>query len=341
MQQAGYKPKTGVILANIGTPDEPTKKAVKHYLKRFLMNKRIAPMNRAAWWFVLHLGILPRRGKTSAERYRLIWTEGGSPLKDAQEKLAGGLEDAYRQSGGLDVVVSSGMCFGEPSFESVFSDLRHSDCDQVIVLPLFPQSACATTGIVFDKIEETLDKMSWDVPCQMIDNYHDNETYIRALAASARRAGFNPQLGDKLLLSFHSLPLADIERGDTYELQCKNTLHLLAAQMGLEPGQVAISFQSRFDKERNWLGPSTYEKLAEFAQPGNGRTFLMCPGFSVECLETLYDVEHLMRPFYEQESRDAQAYRPHGGFVYIPCLDRTKAHVTVLTEVLRPYTEGA
>lgn len=331
------RPKYGILLANTGTPSAPKPRAVRKYLSRFLMDRRIAPMNRAAWWLILHLFILPIRGRKSAAKYASIWTDQGSPLLVAHERLALGLRRLLEDEGFEGVEVACGMSFGEPGIASALGALRGAGCDKVLVLPLYPQSAYSTTGAVYDGIERALAKLRWDVECDLIDNYHDNPTYTRAIAASITHAGFQADSKDKLLFSFHSIPLKDIEAGDTYELQCGASSLQIASELGIDRKQWTIGYQCRFDRGRDWLAPFTKDVLNRWAEAGVGRVFFICPGFSVDCLETLYDVVFEMKKHYLMTCTVLGTPVRENDFVYVPCLDKTKAHLTVLRDILDPY----
>ncbi len=326
----------GVLIVNTGTPAAPKPHAVRKYLARFLMDKRIAPMNRVGWWFVLHLFILPRRGRASAEKYATIWTENGSPFTVAHEKIAQGLNGAYRDAG-KNVVVRYAMSYSEPTVAQAVRELADAGCTRLVALPLYPQSAYSTAGSVSDSVARAVRRARWDGPCTVCSNYHDNATYIRAVAASIRHAGFDPESNDRLLFSFHSIPLADIEAGDTYELQTGASSLQIASELGLERTRWTIGYQCRFDKGREWLSPYTKDVLARWAEAGDGRVFLVCPNFAVDCLETLYDVKRELAPFYLDELEHAGRVPRADEFTYVPCLDRSRAHVKVLLSVLEPY----
>lgn len=328
----------GVLLVNTGTPAAPRPRAVRKYLARFLMDRRIAPMNRVGWWFVLHLIILPKRGRASARKYRAIWTEEGSPFTVAHAKLAGGLEAELRRAG-ADAVVRCGMSYSAPTVDDALRELEEAGCTRLVVLPLYPQSAYSTTGSASDGVRRALGRMRWDVPYCLVDDYHDNPTYIKALAASLRHAGFDEDSDDRVLFSFHSIPLKDIEAGDAYELQSGASSLQIAGELGLERTRWTIGYQCRFDKGREWLAPFTRDVLARWAEAGVGRVFLVCPNFAVDCLETLYDVEYELKPFYFDKIRSAGREPSEGDFVYVPCLDRSRAHLKVLVDVLGPYLE--
>lgn len=329
----------GVMLVNTGTPEEPTPKAVRKYLSRFLSDRRIVPMNPIGWWLILHLFILPKRGKASAAKYRKIWTPEGSPFMIAHEKLCSGL-DAQFKSEGLPVVVRHAMSYSNPSMLGVLREFRTLGCSHVVVLPLYPQSAYSTTGSVHDGFDRAMKKLHWDVPFDFVEDYHNNATYVRSIAASIRHAGFSIESDDRLLFSYHSIPLNDIENGDTYELQTGASSVQIASELGIDRRRWTIGYQCRFDKGREWLTPFTADVLTRWAQAGVGRVFFVCPNFAVDCLETLYDIEHELKPFYFEQMKAAGRDPSPGDFVYVPCLDRSKAHVRVLSDVLRPYVSA-
>lgn len=333
------KEKCGILLVNTGTPSAPKPRAVRKYLAQFLGNPRIVPMNRVAWWFILHLFILPSRGRASAKKYAQIWTPEGSPFAVAHERLQNALQVRFEKDG-HDVALRCAMSFGEPSLLSAVRRLRAEGCTRLVVLPLYPQSAYSTTGVATDGVQRALRRARWDVPYQVIDNYHDNPTYIQALAASVRHAGFQPESGDKLLFSYHAIPMADVERGDTYELQTGASSLQIASELGIERTRWTIGYQCRFDKGRDWLSPTTSEVLDRWAETGTKRLFFVCPGFAADCLETLYDIEHELKPRYVEAARRASRAVAPDGFVYVPCLDKSRAHVRVLYDVLLPYVAG-
>ena len=377
-KKAAAPRKVGVIIANTGTPEAPTRKAVKKYLSQFLMDPRICPMPRPVWWTLLHTSILRKRSRASAEKYEKIWTEEGSPLIAITASLERGLNEHYAEQG-LPVVVRAGMSYGKPSLKQAVRELKEEGCTELVVLPMYPQSAFSTTGSVSDGVAKAVRRARFKGDVRLIDGYGEDATYVRAVAASIRNAGFSEESGDRLLFSFHSIPLKDIEAGDTYELQA------VAGEHGLYRLAWTISYQSRFDKGRTWLSPftrPTLERLAQAAEPGS-RLFMVCPNFSVDCLETLYDVPYELEPLYravlagqkvnadeepgalentgkaashcDDAHADLAAARRrrravedfHRGahrqrsdeeaFVYVPCLNRSKAHLKVLTAVLAPY----
>lgn len=229
------------------------------------------------------------------------------------------------------------MSFGSPRTSRVLRDLRKQGCTRFTVLPLYPQSAFSTTGVVQDDVKAALTRRMLRENTCVVEGYHIDPTYIKAIAASILHAGFDPESDDRLLFSFHSIPLKDIERGDRYELQTSSTSLHVANELGLARDRWTIGYQCRFDKGRDWLAPYTTDVLARWAEVGGGRVFMVCPNFAVDCLETLYDINVEMKPAYLRQRRAAGHPTEDGSFVYVPCLGATKAHVRVLCDVLEQY----
>ena len=330
----------GVLIINTGTPDAPTPRAVRSYLREFLMDPYIVPMNKIVWWLILHLFILPRRGRVSAKKYQKIWTEEGSPLVVAHKKLASGVENAFRQTGYENLRVRAAMNYGNPSLLSAIQSLQAEGCDRLIVLPTYPQSAYATTEAVRGKLDQVLKKAHFEGDVDFTDNYHDNPTYLRAIAESIKHAGFDPGSDDRLLFSFHSIPLCDIEGGDTYELQVDASCLQIASDLGIERNRWTIGYACRFDKEREWLSPYSVNVLRRWGEAGAGRVFMVCPGFAADCLETLYEIPYELEPEYRAARKKAGLPCAEDDFRYVLSLNATKAHVKVLVDVLRPHVEG-
>lgn len=322
-----------MLLVNTGTPSAPTPKAVRSYLKRFLGNRRIVPVNPVLWWFILRFAILPKRAKASAQKYQEIWTPDGSPFLLAHQALERGVSEELL-SRGHDVIVRVSMSFSKPRTLDVIRDLRKEGCSRLTVLSLYPQSAFSTTSVVKDDVKSAVRGRRLREYTEVIDDYHTNTTYIRAIAASILHAGFDPDGDDRLLFSYHSIPLSDIDAGDTYELQTSATSLHVANELGLERSRWTIGYQCRFDKNREWLAPATADILERWANVGGGRVFVVCPNFAVDCLETLYDVQRVLKPAYLERRRAAGHPTDIGSFVYVPCLGNSKAHVRVLSDVL-------
>lgn len=312
--------RTGVVIANTGSPAAPTPEAVRSYLRDFLTDPRIRPMPAPVWNLVLKAFILPRRSVASAAKYASVWEDGGSPLDVRMRSLAHKLDAAC----GEDVVVRHAMSYGSPSMASALESLREAGCGRVVAVPLYPQTAFSTTDVVRDKLHAALRDMGWHPDVRFVEGYCDDGAYLDAVAGSVREAGFAP--GDRLLVAFHSIPLRDVRNGDAYGEQAHETAEAVARRLGLEDGQWDIGFQSRFDKGRAWLGPFTSEVLGPLAE-GPGRLFAVAPNFSVDCLETLYDIGTVLRGRVESERGRT--------FAYVPCLNDSEAQVELLRGIVR------
>lgn len=321
--------KTAIILVNTGSPSAPTPEAVRTYLKRFLSDPRIAPKT-PIWPLILNFFILPKRSKASAQRYQSVWMPDGSPLTVYQSLLTSKLQNRFKNAA-HDVVVRSTYSYSSPDVLEVCSDLQATGITNLIVLPLFPQTAYSqASGTVVDAVTSALAKLSWDIQPQIILGYADNPRYIEALATNITIAGFNPASNDRLFISYHSIPLADIEAGDTYPEEVSLTNALLAEKLKLKADQWCTGFQSRFDKERSWLSPFTTDVMADFAKKGSGTLYFICPNFAIDCLETLYDIPAELEPAWKAVSSSP--------FVYVPCLNDTDTHVDVLYDVITSKT---
>ena len=323
----------GVLIANTGTPAEPTAEAVREYLKEYLSNPRIVPVNPIIWWVILRLFVLPKRGDASAAKYRKIWTDEGSPLLVNAEKLAAALNDLYR-SQGLSVSVKVGMCVGEPSIAKALEEFKEEGVNRLISIPLYPQSAFCTTKVADDAVRATLKRLSWRPYMRYIAGYHDNPIYAKAIAAKILAAGFRPGTTDKLIYSFHSIPLTDIEHGDTYELQAGASCLAISGELKIERRQWTMGFQCRFDSAREWLSPFTQDVLAREAKTEPHRVFVVCPNFSLDCLETLYDMEHVLKPGYMRQLSLNGYDADENSFIYVPCLNDDPAHIRLIADLV-------
>ncbi len=372
--EASSSERIGVLLVNTGTPADPSPQAVREYLGRFLTHPHIRPMNRVLWWILLHTRILRVRSSRSSAKYETLWKSDGFPFNRIHESIAEGL-GAYYRDHDMDVVVRHAMSFGDPTIEQAIRELDEQGCTRLVVLPLYPQSAYSTEGVAADGVSQAVDSVSWDKPVDIVENYYDDPLYIRAVAASVLHAGFDPSSDDRLFLSYHSIPLADIEAGDTYELQVDATSLAIADELDLDRNRWTIGYQSRFDQARTWLSPFTRSTLLSWAESDSpARVFIVCPNFAVDSLETTYEICRVIIPEYadrrqawargerdfdDDDDPDASSDDVCGGdapvagkhardqveydddkLVYVPCLNKSKAHLKVLAHVLEPYVEG-
>ncbi|HVY21887.1 MAG TPA: ferrochelatase [Steroidobacteraceae bacterium] len=320
----------GVLLVNLGTPSAPTTAAVRRYLKQFLSDPRVIDYPRWLWWPILHGIILRIRPRKSAHAYQQIWTDKGSPLLMHTNALAGALHEQLKSAVHTDVQLAVGMTYGEPSIAHALVQLQQANVRKLIVLPLYPQYSVSTTASVFDAVSKALKKTFWLPELRFINNYHDDEQYIAALAQSVV-THWQKNERNHLLLSFHGLPQRYLYQGDPYHCHCLKTARLVAEKLHLKENEWTVSFQSRVGREQ-WLQPYTDQTLLRFAREGIKRVTVMCPGFAVDCLETLEEIA----------IRNKEDFLAAGGesFAYIPALNDDASHVQVLSGLIRRHVQG-
>lgn len=307
----GQPARSAVLLVNLGTPDAATAPALRRYLAQFLSDPRVVEIPRLAWWPILHGIILRTRPAKSAAKYASIWKPEGSPLAVWTARQAEALGAALAERG-HDLLVRHAMRYGNPSIAAVLDRLRAEGATRVLVLPLYPQYAAATTASVADGVMQWAQKVRRQPELRFVGEYHDDSGYIDALAASVNAHWQAHGRGDRLLLSFHGLPHRSLLLGDPYHCQCHKTARLLAQRLDLADGAMTVTFQSRFGKAR-WLEPYTEPTLRALAASGVKRLDVMCPGFPVDCLETLEEIAI--------EGRAAFLGAGGAEFHYIPCLN--------------------
>ena len=315
--------KTGILLANLGTPDAPTPEAVKRYLRQFLSDPRVVDTSPALWWPLLRGVILPLRAPRVAKLYQSIWMEDGSPLmvysKAQQQALAQRLPDTP---------VALGMSYGSPSLESAVDELLASGVEHMVVLPLYPQYSCSTVAAVWDELARILARKRGIPGVSFIRDYADDSSYIDALAKSARDSFAQHGEPDLLLLSYHGIPQRYADEGDDYPQRCRDTTRELVSALGLPPEKVMMTFQSRFGREP-WLTPYTDETLKMLAAKGTRHIQVMCPGFAADCLETLEEIAVQNREIFLEA----------GGkqYEYIPALNATPEHIEMMVKLTAAY----
>jgi len=321
----------GLLLTNVGTPDAPTAKAVRRYLKQFLSDRRVVDLSRALWLPILHGIILTFRPRRSAHAYASIWTAEGSPLLVIVESLAAALEASLRDKIAAPVHVAVGMAYGNPSVQRGFEELWDRGCRRVLVLPLYPQYSSPTTGSSFDAVTRTLTDWRWVPELRTIGSYHAHPLYIEALAQSVRQAWEREGEPDRLLLSFHGMPKRYDAAGDPYRSQCEETVRLLTDRLDLDPDRWLLTFQSRFGREE-WLTPYTDVTLHAWGKQRMGRVDVLCPGFAADCLETLEEIAIRGRETF---------LRAGGGELrYIPALNERPAHIAALSDLVLRHVSG-
>ena len=283
----------GVLLVQLGTPDAPTPAALRRYLRQFLGDPRVVERNRLLWWFILRLLVLPRRPRKSAALYRRIWTPEGSPLLVISRSQARALDAELNRHQPERFKVSLGMRYGSPSIASAVRELVGWGADRLLLFPLYPQYAAATTGSTCDEVFNQLSAMRVVPALRVVPPYYAHTAYIDALAQSAHEAmTTRPQPPDKIVVSFHGIPQRFADAGDPYGSHCEATARSLAARAGWEDGTYLVSYQSSTGREP-WLRPYTDETLIGLARSGARHVMVTCPGFVTDCLETIDEIGHV------------------------------------------------
>lgn len=315
-------PKQGILLANLGTPDEPTAPAVKRFLAQFLMDKRVVDLTRWLWCPILHGVILPIRSPKVAKLYQSVWMDEGSPLMVYSKLQVESLRSA------VNMPVELGMTYGNPSLQDGVERLMAQGCREIIVLPLFPQYSSTTTAAVSDGLSKAFKNLPEIPGYTIIRDYHNHPMYIKALADSVRAHWQEHGQSDYLLCSYHGIPKRYADNGDIYPQHCEETTRLLAQELGLTDTQMGMTYQSRFGREE-WLQPYTDETMEALPSRGIKNLQIITPAFSVDCLETLEEIAEENREiFMEAGGEDYQ---------YIPCLNASSSHIDMMNAVLKPY----
>jgi ferrochelatase len=278
--------KIGILLVNLGSPSSVKTSAVRAFLKQFLWDKRVVNLPRPLWWLILHWVILPFRPRKSAEAYRKIWRSDGSPLTVFTRSLAEKLADQFV---GSSMIINYAMSYGQPSIAAQLTAFQQQSVNEIRILPLYPQYSSTTTASVYDEVCRVL--MRWRaIPnLRFISDYHQHPLYIKSLAQSIQQFWQQHGRGQQLLLSFHGLPAKLTEWGDPYFDQCQRTGQLLAAELQLDDQQWQLVFQSRFGRAE-WLKPYCVDTLKQLPNQGIKHLDVVCPGFAVDCLETLEEI---------------------------------------------------
>ena len=326
----GTRSRLGVLLVNLGTPDEPTTSAVRRYLAEFLWDPRVIEAPRAVWWLVLHGIILRTRPARSAHAYQKIWTPAGSPLLVESRALTEGLADRLRGRFGDRVCVELAMSYGNPSIPDALTRLRDDNVQRLLVLPMYPQYSSTTTASIFERITSELSAWRWIPELRIVNQYWEEDGYVTAIADSVA-AHWQREGRKHLLFSFHSIPKRYFLAGDPYHCFCQATARRVAARLGLEDGDWSVGFQSRFGREE-WLKPYVDLLLHDYAHAGPRRVTVVCPGFATDCLETLEEIG----------MQNREAFMSHGGeaFDYVPCLNSSPAHVELYEQIVLRHAAG-
>ena len=329
--------KIGVLVAQLGTPQAPTARALRPYLRQFLSDPRVIDLHPLRWYPILYLFVLTRRPARSAALYANIWTDEGSPLMVHSQAQTRGLQERL----GAEYRVVLGMRYGEPSIARAIQSLESEGIERILVFPMFPQFSCATTGSIYDAVNRAalgrrcpwfFDRKRQMPALRFVPPYADHPAYINALKRSvteaAARLSWTP---DRYLITFHGIPQRYVDEGDPYRRQCEETARQLATALGLADDEWVSGFQSRFGKEP-WLEPYTEEVLEHLGSQDVRRLVALCPGFTADCLETLDEI-----------GREGAEQFAHGGgqqFHLVPCLNDHPAWLDAMATIARQELAG-
>ena len=319
--------KTGVLIINLGTPKSYKWLDIRKYLKEFLSDKRVIETNRVLWFFVLNLIILNFRPHKTAKNYKKIWlkNENISPLKFYTELQKKKLQKKFRQK---NILVDYAMRYGSPSINEKIQDLKSKGCEDIIILPLYPQYAAPTTASVCDEVFRTLIKMRWQPNIKIVPHYDSHPYYIKALSISIKdtlkKLNYKPDL---IVASYHGIPQKYFSNGDPYHCYCHKTTRLLKEKMKISI-PFLTTFQSRFGPQK-WLEPYTDQTLKSLPSKGIKKILIICPGFASDCIETLEEIKIEAKEIFLE----------NGGFrfEYVPCLNDNNSHINLMYNLVLKY----
>ncbi len=326
--------RTGVLLANLGTPDGYDYWSMRRYLNEFLSDRRVIDYAPWKWQPLLQAVILSRRPFTSGAAYRSIWNEEGgeSPLMTITKAQVAKVRSALARRHGERVLVDFCMRYGNPSTQSKVRSLIDAGCRRILFFPLYPQYAGATTATANDRFFRSLMAEKWQPAVRTVPAYFDHPSYIEALARSVERglAG-SSAAPDILVCSYHGMPERYLTEGDPYHCQCQKTTRLLKERLKWQDGSIVTTFQSRFGPEE-WLKPYTVDEVADLAKTGRKRIAVVAPAFAADCVETLEEIKGEIRESFENAGGES--------FSYIPCLNDDDAHIDALSDIIGEHVDG-
>ena len=326
----GSKEKIGVLITNLGTPDAPNRKELKVYLNQFLSDPRVIELPKILWQILLKLVILQVRPSKSAEAYRQIWTDKGSPLLDIANRQLSKIQSSF-SSKSENIVFEVGMRYGNPSIPNALLKLQKKQVRRLLVLPMYPQYCAATTGSTFDEVTNVLQKWRWIPEMRFINQYFEEKNYIEALSNSINTFWKNNQKPQKIIFSYHGIPKRYLTNGDPYHCFCLKTTRLVKEHMDLSDDEIMTTFQSRFGREE-WLKPYTSETLKELPKQGIKNIHIISPGFSSDCLETLEELEEENKEYFMESGGES--------YNYIPCLNDNEDHIDVFVNLIKKHIQG-
>jgi len=327
-------PKVGILLANLGTPDNYDYWSMRRYLGEFLSDRRVIDYSPWLWQPLLQLVILTKRPFTSGAAYKSIWNEkdGESPLMTITKAQTAKIKETMQARYGDAVMVDFCMRYGNPSTESKVKAMVEAGCQKILFFPLYPHYAGATSATANDAFFAALAKEKWQPAARTVQPYFDRPDYIEALATSIEQAYAKMDTKpDKLLCSYHGVPQRYLMEGDPYHCQCQKTTRLLKERLGWNDTQIMTTFQSKFGPEE-WLQPYTVEEVARQAEAGNKKIAVCAPAFSADCIETLEEINEEIKESFEHAGGEE--------FHYIPCLNDDELHIKALSNVIEENLQG-
>ena len=319
--------KTGILLVNLGTPNSYKWLDIRNYLKEFLNDRRVIETNKILWFFILNLIILTFRPHKTARNYKKIWLKKNnvSPLKFHTELQRNKLRKKFKNK---NILVDYAMRYGNPNISEKVNFLKNSGCENIIILPLYPQYASPTTGSVCDEVYRVLLKMRWQPSIQIIPHYDSNPLYIKALANSIteklKSLSYTPDL---IITSYHGIPEKYFLKGDPYHCYCYKTTRLLKEKIKIEI-PFLVTFQSRFGPQK-WLSPYTDKTLEELPLKGVKKILVLCPGFSSDCIETLDEINIEAKLLFLEKGGEK--------FDFVPCLNDRDDHIDLLFQLVKKF----
>ncbi|MEM8774136.1 MAG: ferrochelatase [Pseudomonadota bacterium] len=326
--------KTGILLANLGTPDNYDYWSMRRYLNEFLSDRRVIDYSPWLWQPLLQLVILSKRPFTSGEAYKSIWNKekNESPLmtitRDQTEKLSKSLQKRH----GDQIMVDFCMRYGNPSTKSKVRKMVEAGCTRILFFPLYPHYAGATSATANDQFFRALMEETYQPIARVVEPYFEHPLYIEALAQSVEKAyDETDERPEVLVVSYHGMPQRYLKQGDPYHCQCQKTTRLLRERLGWDETQIVTTFQSVFGPEE-WLRPYTVEHVAKLAEEGKRNIAVIAPAFSSDCIETLEEINEEIKESYEEAGGDK--------FLYIPCLNDSDGHIAALTEIVEQNLSG-
>jgi ferrochelatase len=314
--------RNGILLFNLGTPDAPRRREVARYLREFLSDPRVVDLPRWLWLPLLNFLIVPLRAGRSARAYSKVWSKDGSPLLTYSRALA----EQMKATAAGSAVITLGMRYGRPSIRDALAELQASGVESLTVLPLYPQFSYTTTASGYDAVDAGLEALGWNPPQQRIRDYHDHPSWVQAVAARIREYWAENGRAELLLFSMHGIPQRYVTQGDPYQCHCEESAAAIVSDLGLATEEWQLTYQSRFGREP-WLQPYTDKTLQALAGDGVRHVQVVCPGFAVDCLETLEEIS--------MENREL--FQAAGGkrLDYIPALNDSVGHASALLDIAR------